>query len=88
MTNGRQSAAERMSAHESGNTTMKKIAKVAVGKSMARAGSRTKRLGYSGGGKRVGERSADDRSSIVSPPFEANHERSSRTLGAGGTSAR
>jgi hypothetical protein len=34
MMNGRHRSPLRMSAHESGSTTMKKIAKVAVGKSM------------------------------------------------------
>ena len=80
MMNGRQSAAERMSAHESGNTIMKKIAKVAVGKSMApECAAARGGAGYSGGGRRAGGRSADGRSSSVSSPFVANHERSSAT---------
>jgi hypothetical protein len=36
MMKARQRSPERMSAHESGSTIMKKIAKVAVGKSMRR----------------------------------------------------
>ena len=55
MMNGRQRSPSRLSSHESGSTTMKKIAKVAVGKS-TRLGSAAEAAGcYSGcgGGRRV-----------------------------------
>jgi hypothetical protein len=66
---------------------MKKIAKVAVGKSMAFGTSAAARPHYSAGGKRGGGRSADGMSSSVSSPFVSNQERSSGTLAAIGAAA-